>query len=194
MTQHECSHRRAQHRNQGYGRCGVIGCLCLAGPPKPAQPAVLAAAPRRVRARTVDGSSGLVVDVARPAERPSERVRLENMLARRIAEAGLPEPTRQYLWARPERMYRSDFAYPNDRVLLEVQGGIWAANPGRHNRGAGYEQDCERSNLAALLGWRLLAFTERLIKDGTAVETIRRALAPAEQVTPNLVVQRTFSA
>jgi very-short-patch-repair endonuclease len=125
----------------------------------------------------VTDASGVVVDFKRDK---SERERLEEMLYRRILDAGLPEPQRQYYWARPERMFRSDFAYPSDRILLEVQGGIWAQNPGRHNRGSGYEDDLRRSNIAVLFGWRLLAFSERMITDGTAVETICKALEPTQ--------------
>jgi very-short-patch-repair endonuclease len=135
-------------------------------------PAVLQAT-KRVKARATDGD-GLVLEVQQ-----SDRQKWENMLARRIEEAELPAPVRQYLWARPERLYRADFAYPDDHLLLEVQGGIWARDPGRHNRGSGYEADLERSNLAVLLGWRLLAFSERMIRSGQAVETIKRALTPA---------------
>jgi very-short-patch-repair endonuclease len=101
------------------------------------------------------------------------------MLWRRIEDAGLPLPIKQFYWARPERMFRSDFAYVSERILLEVQGGIWAANPGRHNRGAGYQADLSRANLAAILGWKLLAFSERMIRSGEAVATINRALSPA---------------
>jgi very-short-patch-repair endonuclease len=128
---------------------------------------------RTPRTRTVVNERGEVVEFKRE---PSDRERLEKMLWNRINEAGLPAPETQYLWARPERMYRSDFAYVGQRILIEVQGGIWARNPGRHNRGAGYQADLQRSNLAMRLGWRVLAFTEAMIKSGEAIETIRRAL------------------
>lgn len=104
------------------------------------------------------------------------------MLWRRIEEAGLPMPVKQFYWARPERMFRSDFAWPDCRLLAEVQGGIWAADPGRHNRGSGYEADLSRSNLASILGWKLLAFSERMIRTGEACETIKRALQPAAPI------------
>lgn len=132
-------------------------------------------------------ASGVVQDFQRVV-RDSERTKLERSLERKIAEAGLPEPQTQYLWARPERLYRADFAWPEAMVLAEVQGGIWAADPGRHNRGSGYERDCERDNLAAILGWKLLRFTERLIKDGIAVDHIRRALEASAATTHQLAL------
>ncbi len=120
----------------------------------------------------------------------SEREKLERMLLRRILDAGLPEPLRQFYWARPERMFRSDFAYETERILLEVQGGIWAKDPGRHNRASGYEADLSRSNLAVLLGWKLFAFSERMIRSGEAVQTIKRALESASQIEEQLCLTR----
>lgn len=168
-----CQHGRSQHlHGVRPGACTAPRCPCL----WPPAPVARVALPQRTRAHVVTDADGLVVNFKRDK---SERERLEEMLWRRIMDAGLPEPQRQYYWARPERMFRSDFAYPEARILLEVQGGIWAANPGRHNRGSGYEDDLRRSNIAVLLGYRLLAFSERMIKDGTAVQTIDKALAPA---------------
>jgi very-short-patch-repair endonuclease len=118
----------------------------------------------------------------------SEREKLERLLWQRIDWARLPLPVLQYHWAKSEgRQFRSDGAYVAERILLEVQGGIWAQDPGRHNRGSGYEKDLERSNLAAILGWKLLAFSERMIKDGSAVRTIARALGRDEPAQPQLI-------
>lgn len=175
MAEHRCAHGRADHRHNGAGRCNRPGCACLVGPGRLNKPVVAERTPAG-GVLTVDGN-GTVLDY-QPAARhsESERTRLERMLWRRIEEAGLPLPVKQFYWARPERMFRSDFAYVAERILLEVQGGIWAANPGRHNRGSGYQADCERSNLAVILGWKLLAFTERMIKSGEAVQTIKLAI------------------
>lgn len=171
-------HPRAKHR-RGVGRCLVAGCTCVFGPPPPARHAPPVQVARGTA--TVD-ASGLVVEF----KPPSKRTRLEDMLERRIRDDGLPLPVKQFLWARPERMYRSDFAYVQERILIEVQGGIWAQDPGRHNRGSGYETDCQRDNLAALLGWKLLRFTERMIKYGEACETIQRALKPRIEAAEQL--------
>lgn len=138
------------------------------------------------RGRVTVDAEGTVLAFERPNELPramrlSEREKLERALWARIEWAGLPLPVLQYRWALSEgRQYRSDGAYIQQGILLEVQGGIWARDPGRHNRGSGYERDCERDNLAALFGWKLLRFTERMIKDGTAVATIARALGRDE--------------
>lgn len=102
-----------------------------------------------------------------------ERPDLEADLLARIAEAGLPTPIREYPFL-PRRRYRADCAWPDARVLCEVEGGIWAG--GRHVRGAGYSEDCRKYSLAAIEGWVVVRVTGDMIKDGTAIDLLRRAL------------------
>ena len=54
----------------------------------------------------------------------------------------------------PDRMWRLDYAIPSQRIGIEIQGATYAA--GRHTRGAGYANDCEKLNAAQCLGWRVL--------------------------------------
>ena len=73
----------------------------------------------------------------------------------------------------PVRKWRFDFALAKG-VAVEVDGGIWIA--GRHVRGKGVEEDMEKLNSAALLGWRVLRFSTGMVKSGVAIDTIRRAM------------------
>ena len=66
----------------------------------------------------------------------------------------------------PPRRWRFDFAFPDKKVAIECEGGIFTN--GRHTRGKGFAQDCEKYNQASLDGWVLLRFTGRMITDGTA--------------------------
>jgi len=66
------------------------------------------------------------------------------------------------------RKWRADFAFPEHRLLIEVDGGVWTQ--GRHTRGAGYIADCEKFNAAAMLGWRVLRFCEPHITDLSALD------------------------
>lgn len=66
--------------------------------------------------------------------------------------AGLPEPVAEYRFC-PTRRWRLDYAWPELRVALEVEGGIWTR--GRHNRGTGFLRDMEKYNALAAAGWRL---------------------------------------
>ena len=68
----------------------------------------------------------------------------------------------------PTRRWRFDFAMPNHKVAVEVEGGTHSN--GRHVRGAGYTADCEKYNAAVMLGWRVLRVTSDMLNDGRAVD------------------------
>lgn len=98
---------------------------------------------------------------------------LEDLLFQHIKLVGLPTPEREYRFA-PPRRFRADFAYPERKLLIEVEGGVWTR--GRHTRGTGYSADVEKYNLATINGWRLLRFTGDMIKTGEAINTIEKVL------------------
>lgn len=55
------------------------------------------------------------------------------------------------------RLFRFDFAIPNMKIAIEFEGGTFTR--GAHNRGDIYFSDCQKYNLAASQGWRILRFT-----------------------------------
>lgn len=57
----------------------------------------------------------------------------------------------------PRRKWRFDYAIPQHRVALEVEGGIWTR--GRHTRPKGFLGDIEKYNTATLMGWKVLRTT-----------------------------------
>jgi len=64
----------------------------------------------------------------------------------------------------PTRRWRFDFAIPEHKIAIEIEGGIFVR--GRHTRGAGYQKDCEKYREATILGWQLLRYTtNELAKD-----------------------------
>ena len=67
-------------------------------------------------------------------------------------DENIPAPQLEFRF-HGERKWRFDFAWPEKKVALEVEGGIWTG--GGHNRGPGYISDMEKYNIAALYGWRL---------------------------------------
>jgi|SRR5579862_4812020 len=77
------------------------------------------------------------------------------------------KPVREFLFA-PERKYRADFAFPDAKppLLIEIEGG--SNSRGRHNRGSGFQRDCEKYNLAAQLGFSILRYTTEMVTCGTA--------------------------
>lgn len=96
---------------------------------------------------------------------------LELHLLRDILAAQLPEPIRNYRFS--PRKYMADFAWPEMRLLVEVEGG---GQRGHHQTVEGYENDCRKYNLAAKLGWLIIRFTGRMIKTGEALAELEEVL------------------
>ncbi len=86
----------------------------------------------------------------------------------------LPRPVREFVFAAP-RKWRFDYAWPAERLALEVEGGVWTQ--GRHTRGAGFLKDMEKYNEAAARGWRVIRTTPDALLGLTTFNLIERALA-----------------
>ena len=100
---------------------------------------------------------------------------LEQAMAFAIKASALPEPTAEYPFAQSlGRKWRFDFAYPEAKVALEVEGGTWVG--GAHNRGQHMASDIEKYNMAALMGWLVIRANNHMVKDNRAVDTLRLAL------------------
>ncbi len=106
---------------------------------------------------------------------------IEATLAAQIAEAGLPAPEREFVFA-PPRRWRADFAWLewDYRLIVECEGGTWKKDGNRHGYGLGFEGDCIKYNEAELLGYHVLRVTGRMVDDGRALAYIRRALGEGE--------------
>ncbi|ANN74594.1 hypothetical protein BAU08_05755 [Bordetella bronchialis] len=94
---------------------------------------------------------------------------MENLFAGQIAYTGLAPVTREYRFA-PPRLWRFDFAWPELKLAVEIEGGVWTQ--GGHTRGAGYVKNLEKYNAAAALGWRLFRFHEGAVRNGQAIRMI----------------------
>jgi len=88
----------------------------------------------------------------------------------------LPLPTSQYV-AIPGRRFRFDFAWPAQRVLVEVQEET------AHGKWRKQSQDAEKLNLAQLQGYIVLQFTGTMLRDDPAgcIKTVTTALAMASE-------------
>lgn len=74
----------------------------------------------------------------------------------------------------PVRKWRFDFAWPNQRVAVEIHGGTFSRGKSGHTSGTGVQNDCEKMNAATVLGWRVLQYT--------SVDLNRRPLQVVEEV------------
>ena len=91
-----------------------------------------------------------------------------------LKRAKLPRPVPEYRF-HDTRKFRLDFAWPESRVGLEVDGGVWTG--GAHGRGTGIVRDQEKTNLAAGLGWRILRVTPAKLCTEQTITYLKDALA-----------------
>ncbi len=101
---------------------------------------------------------------------------LEEAFALHVKAHKLPEPMREFKFDLL-RKWRFDFAWPEFKIAVECEGGVWTK--GRHQQPQGFIDDCTKYNAAVILGWSVLRFTEEDIKSGAAV-----------LMTRNLILQR----
>ncbi len=85
------------------------------------------------------------------------------------------EPIAEHKFTK-KRRWRFDRAFLNEKVAIEIEGGVF--NGGRHSRGMGMVNDADKYNQAMLEGWIVLRYTTKHIDDDPAkmVEQIKQAL------------------
>jgi very-short-patch-repair endonuclease len=98
---------------------------------------------------------------------------LEEAMAFQIRALSLPAPVREHRF-HPTRQWRLDFAWPDRKVAVECEGGVWIR--GRHSRGKGFIEDCSKYAEAALAGWLVFRVTAEHIKSGEAIRWLEQAM------------------
>jgi len=83
----------------------------------------------------------------------------------------IPEPVEEYKFCE-DRRWRFDYAWPDLKIAVEVEGGIWLG--GRHNRPVGYQKDLEKYNRATLDGWKIFRFTPTQFRNGTTADFLEK--------------------
>ncbi|WP_394265172.1 hypothetical protein [Bergeyella zoohelcum] len=74
----------------------------------------------------------------------------------------------------PKRKWRFDFAFPQYRIAVEVEGGVWIS--GRHTRGKGFINDMEKYNEATSEGWSVLRTIPSQLESKQTIDWIQRTL------------------
>ncbi len=78
----------------------------------------------------------------------------------------------------PKRKWRFDYAIPEYKVALEVEGGVWTY--GRHTRPQGFLGDIEKYNTATLMRWRVFRTTPDSLYCMATVKLLKNAIFGAE--------------
>lgn len=86
----------------------------------------------------------------------------------------------------PDRKWRFDYAIPEYKIAIEVEGGVWKKTTytdkdgkeltiqgGRHTTGKGYINDLEKYNTATAMGWAVFRVTPSQIKKYAVPQLIR---------------------
>lgn len=109
----------------------------------------------------------------RTQKRKAVRSAYEENFALQIRAAGLPDPEREFMF-HPIRKWRFDFAWPDQLVAAEVEGGIYSN--GRHVTPTGFIEDCRKYNEAACMGWRVFRLPMTWVESGEALRYVELAL------------------
>jgi very-short-patch-repair endonuclease len=103
--------------------------------------------------------------------------RFEDLLAFQCKALGFPAPERQYLFAKTlGRKFVADFCWVAQKLICEVNGGIWKKGGGAHSRPANIQRDVEKAQAAIVLGYTLLPVTTDQVRKGEAVKLLESVL------------------
>lgn len=124
---------------------------------------------------------GLMARKRRAQKSKSEPGSPEHLIDQ-VADYGLPLPAKEVKF-HPARKWAIDLGWVLDdgrMIACEIEGGIWQqTKTGRssgHAHPKRFLKDIEKYNMMALMGWTLIRVTPQMIKDGEAIDWVRKAL------------------
>lgn len=74
------------------------------------------------------------------------------------------------------RKWRFDFAHPESRVGVEIDGGTWMGGKGGHTSGIGMARDREKDFEAIMDDWVVIRLTPEMAKDRSRLERIAQLM------------------
>lgn len=89
-------------------------------------------------------------------------------------DTGLVMPLPEYRFNKPHSQHRFDFAWPEQKLAVEIEGGVWIN--GGHSRGSGYIKNLEKYNIATEQEWAILRYHEVTVAKVEQVARILRRL------------------
>lgn len=104
--------------------------------------------------------------------------RYQWLLKMQCEAVGFPVPVHEHKF-HPTRKWRFDFAWPEQKLALEVEGGVYIKTHRQgHSSVNGILRDIEKYNAATVLGWRVLrCLPEHLeLESGIAIQLLEQVL------------------
>lgn len=114
-------------------------------------------------------------NVGKPVVKIEKRIlrlepsRLEILFAQQLDALELPPSVQQFAGAVPGRRYKIDFAWPDRKIAVEVQGMV-------HRIKKQFKSDTEKMSLLVLNGWRVLPVSGDDVRSGRAAAWITTLL------------------
>lgn len=125
----------------------------------------------------------LIADLTRPdgmtlyqrLHRDANKTKWEDMFLVQLKSLGVAPAVQQYRFC-PDRKFQADFAWPDKKILVELEGGIWRRGGGAHSHPSNILRDIEKQTLAAYHGFRVFRFEENSIKSWSAARMMAEVL------------------
>lgn len=138
------------------------------------------------RSRTVSAkkkdklvSSAKAIGIALASAKRPKSSPQEDKLAGMLTDAGLGGFKKEFRFHETRR-WLFDFAWPDLLVAMEYEGMFGGRS--RHLSFKGYTADCTKYSEAAILGWTVVRVTAPMVRDGTAIDLITRAIETKQEI------------
>ena len=112
-----------------------------------------------------------------------EKQSLEDVFAAHIERYGLPEPVRQFRFDDTPVDWRWDFGWPQYKLLVEINGGIYQDPPTGHRSTKGLVRDYAKLNAATQRGWWSMTFETKAVESGEAVRTVEEFILTFDRLS-----------
>lgn len=86
-----------------------------------------------------------------------------------------------------DRKFRLDFSYPDLKICIEKEGGIWMKGGGAHSRPQNIERDIEKYTRLGVEGWIIIRRQPKELNTNKTLELINQAITLRK--TTNFVKQ-----
>jgi len=97
----------------------------------------------------------------------------QNLFFNLLTHFSIKHPVAEYKF-HATRKWRFDYAWVDQKLALEVEGGIWTR--GRHIRSSGYIADMEKYNTASYDGWKVIRVEPSKLSTFETIKILKKCL------------------